>query len=88
MGLEAPFGVPVQLGDGRMVLRRLALAEVEIEGVRRPVLVAPGEEGETPSSVTQCWIIWDSRSTPCAVEHALEKTPAIAYMEGRPALPS
>jgi len=38
--LEAKYETEVELGDGRV----LTLAEVEIEEVRRPVLVAIGEE--------------------------------------------
>jgi predicted aspartyl protease len=36
------------LGDGRTVTRGLALGEVEIEGVKRPVLVAIGGDEEAP----------------------------------------
>jgi clan AA aspartic protease len=46
LGLKAQYEAEVELGDGRILKRRLALAEVEIEGVRRPVLVAIGGEGE------------------------------------------
>ena len=42
--LEAKYETEVELGDGRVIGRRLTLAEVEIEEVRRPVLVAIGEE--------------------------------------------
>ena len=44
--LEAKYETEVELGDGRVIGRRLTLAEVEIEEVRRPVLVAIGEEGK------------------------------------------
>ncbi len=48
LGLEAKakYETEVELGDGRVIVRRLVLAEVEIEGVRRPVLIAIGEEGK------------------------------------------
>ena len=46
LGLQARFETQVELGDGRTVTRQLALAEVEIEDVRRPVLVALAEDGE------------------------------------------
>jgi len=46
LGLKAQYETEVELADGRRVKRCLALAEVELEGVRRPVLVAIGEEGE------------------------------------------
>ena len=48
LGLEAGFETEVELGDGRTVTRQLALAEVEIEDVRRPVLVALADDGEQP----------------------------------------
>lgn len=44
IGLEAEYETEVELGDGRVIGRKLTLAEMEIEGVRRPVLVAIGEE--------------------------------------------
>jgi predicted aspartyl protease len=46
LGLEARYEAEVELGNGRIIKRGLALAEVEIEGVRRPVLVAIGGEDE------------------------------------------
>jgi len=46
LGLQVRYETDVELGDGRIIRRGLALAEVEIEGVRRPVLVAVGGEGE------------------------------------------
>lgn len=46
--LKAAYETEVELADGRRINRVLALAEVELEGVRRPVLVAIGEEGERP----------------------------------------
>ncbi|MGB9873253.1 MAG: aspartyl protease family protein, partial [Anaerolineae bacterium] len=48
LGLKAQYETEVELGDGRTLKRGLALAEVEIEGVRRPVLVAIGGEGKRP----------------------------------------
>ena len=48
IGLQAIHETPVELGDGRVITRRLALAEVQIENVRRPVLVALAENGEQP----------------------------------------
>jgi len=48
LGLQVRYETDVELGDGRAIRRGLALAEVEIEGVRRPVLVAVGGEGEKP----------------------------------------
>jgi len=44
LGLEAKYETEVELGDGRVIRRKLALADLEIQGVKRPVLVAVGEE--------------------------------------------
>ena len=48
LGLEAKYEAPIELADGRIITRWLALAEIEIEGVRRPVLVAIAENEERP----------------------------------------
>ena len=45
LGLEAKYETDVELADGRVIRRKLALLEIEIEELRRPVLVAIGEEG-------------------------------------------
>ncbi len=44
LGLEAKYETQVELGNGQVVDRKLGLAEVEIEDIRRPVLVSIGEE--------------------------------------------
>lgn len=44
LGLEGKYETEVELGDKRRIKRKLSLAEIEIEEVRRPVLVAIGEE--------------------------------------------
>jgi len=44
LGLQAKYETEVELGDGRVISRKLSFAEVEIEKVRRPVLIAIGEE--------------------------------------------
>lgn len=46
LGLETRYETEVELSDGNIIKRRLALAEVEIESVRRPVLVAIGKKSE------------------------------------------
>ena len=46
IGLEPSFETQVELGDGRVITRRVAIAEVEIDGVRRPVPVAFSENDE------------------------------------------
>lgn len=77
LGLQAAYEVPVQLGDGRTIIRRLALAEVEIQHVRRPVLVAVAENREEPLvGYTTLEALGFKVNT---VTHALESTPAIEY---------
>lgn len=48
LGLELKYEAPVELADRRVIPRRLALAEIEIEGVRRPVLISVAENEERP----------------------------------------
>ena len=48
LGLESKYETEVELGDGKVIKRGLALGEVESEGVRRPVLIAIDGEGERP----------------------------------------
>ncbi len=43
LGLEAKYETEIELGDGRVIKRKLTLIEIEIEGVRRPVFVTIGE---------------------------------------------
>ena len=77
LGLEANFETQVELGDGRIVTRQLALAEVEIEDVRRPVLVALADDGEQPLvGYTTLEALGFKVDT---VKHVLERTPAIEY---------
>lgn len=48
LGLEAKYETSVELANGRIITRELALAEIEVEGVRRPVLVTIGGNEEKP----------------------------------------
>lgn len=48
LGLDARYEVEVELGDGRIVKRGLALGEVEIEGIKRPAPITIGENDEKP----------------------------------------
>ena len=48
LGLEVVREVEVELADGRVVVRQLALANAEMEGVRSPILVTLAEEGDIP----------------------------------------
>lgn len=77
LGLEARFETQVELGDGRTITRQLALVEVEIEDVRRPVLVALAENGEQPLvGYTTLEALGFKVDT---VRHVLERTAAIEY---------
>jgi len=48
VGLVFVSETPVELGDGRIVIRRIAVADVRIENVRGPTIVAVGEQDEQP----------------------------------------
>lgn len=77
LGLKARYETEVELGDGRILKRWLALAEVEIEDIRRPVLVAIGGEGERALLGYTAWEILGFKVNP--VTGKLEKTVAIEY---------
>jgi len=82
LGLKAQYEAEVQLSDGRILKRRLALAEVEIEGVRRPVLVAIGGEDEQALLGYTTLEIMGFKVNP--ITGKLEKTVAIEYVETMP----
>ena len=48
LGLEIVSEVQVELSDGRVVARSLALADAQLDGGRSPVLVALAEDGADP----------------------------------------
>jgi predicted aspartyl protease len=77
LGLEARYEAEVELGNGRIIKRGLALAEVEIEGVRRPVLVAIGGEDEQALLGYTTLEILGFKANP--VTGKLERTVAIEY---------
>ena len=77
VGLDERYETPVELGDGRNITRPLALAEVEVEGVRRPVLVAIAEGDETPLLGYTTLEILGFKVNP--VTRSLEPTTAIEY---------
>ena len=77
VGLDIVHEAEVEIGDGRRIRRPLALAEVEIAGVRRPVLVSAGGDGEQPLvGYTTLETLGFKVNT---VTHELEPTPAIEY---------
>ncbi len=48
LGLEVVRQVEVELADGRVVVRQLALANAEMEGISSPILVTLAEEEDIP----------------------------------------
>ena len=79
LGLKAQYETDVEFSDCRILKRGLALTEVEIEGVRRPVLVAIGGEGERALLGYTTLEILGFKVNP--VTGKLEKTVAIEYLE-------
>jgi predicted aspartyl protease len=77
IGLEQQYEIPVELGDGRIISRGLALAEVEVEGIRRPMLIALAAEGEPPLLGYTALELLGFKVNP--VTRKLEKTIAIEY---------
>jgi predicted aspartyl protease len=75
IGLQARYEAEVMLGDGRTLTRGLALGEVEIENVKRPVLVAIGEDKEIPIIGYTTLEVLGFKVNP--VTGRLERTPAI-----------
>ncbi|MFW6118081.1 MAG: aspartyl protease family protein [Chloroflexota bacterium] len=76
LGLQAKYETDVELADGRVISRKLALLEIEIEEVRRPVLVAIGEE-ERPLIGYTALEFLGFKVNP--ITGKLEKTTAIEY---------
>lgn len=77
IGLNRQYEVSVELGDGRVISRGLALAEVEVEGIRRPMLVALGAEGEAPLLGYTTLELLGFKVNP--ITRKLEQTNAIEY---------
>ena len=77
LGLEDTYETAVELGDGRTITRSLALADLQIDDVRRPVLVTIAEDGEKPLLGYTALEALGFKVNP--VTHRLEKTTAIEY---------
>lgn len=77
LGLQVKYEAEVELGDKRIVKRGLALGEVEIENVRRPVLIAVGKDEERPIVGYTTLELLGFKVNP--VTGKLEKTLAIEY---------
>lgn len=79
LGLQAEDEAEVELGDGRVIKRKLVQASMEIEGVRRPVPITMGEEEKPLIGCTTLEIL---RFKVNPVTGKLEKTRAIEYHKG------
>lgn len=77
LGLELRYEARVELADRRVITRRLALAEMEIEGVRRPALIAVAENEEGPLLGYTTLEALGFKVNP--LTRKLEKTVAIEY---------
>ena len=77
LGLEVKYETEVELGDGRRVKRGLALAEVEIQDVKRPLLIAVAGEGEKAIIGYTTLEVLGFKVNP--ITGSLEKTVAIEY---------
>lgn len=75
LGLKDTYETSVELGDGRIVTHRLALADIQIQDVRRPLLVAIAEDGERSLLGYTALETLGFKVNP--VNHRLEKTAAI-----------
>ncbi|MCS7133616.1 MAG: hypothetical protein NZ921_02300 [Candidatus Caldarchaeum sp.] len=77
LGIELGFVVEVEMADGRTVERKAGLAEVEIDDVRRPVLVTFSEGDELPLVGLTTLETLGFRVNP--LTRKLEKVKAIEY---------
>jgi predicted aspartyl protease len=85
IGLQQGDEIPVELGDGRVITRRLASAEVEVEGTRRPILLTLANDGEAPLLGYTTLELLGFKVNP--VTQKLEKTMAIEYREKLRSIP-
>jgi clan AA aspartic protease len=77
IGLEPQYTAQVELSDGKVVERGLALAEVEIEGIKRPILIALSKDGERSLIGYTTLEVLGFKVNP--LTRRLEKTFAIEY---------
>ena len=77
LGFQAKYATDVELDDKRIIRREIALGEVEIEDVRRPVLIAIGGDDERPIIGYTTLELLGFKINP--ITGKLEKTFAIEY---------
>ncbi len=77
IGIEPKYDTTVELADKRLVQRKLGLAEIEFDGMRRPVLVALSPDTEEPLLGYTTLENLELKVNP--VTRKLEKAKAIEY---------
>jgi len=77
VGIEPRYETQVQLSTGAIVRRRLGYAEVDVDGVRRLVPVAIGEDGEPSILGYTALEILELKVNPVTMK--LERAPPIEY---------
>lgn len=78
LGLPTKGEAEVELGNGSIIKRMLVLAEMEIDGIRRPVLATVGGEKEKPLIGYTALELLGFKVNP--VTRRLEKTVSIEYI--------
>ncbi len=77
IGIEPKYDTTVELADKRLVQRKLGLAEIEFDGIRRPVLVVVSPDTEEPLLGYTALENLELKVNP--VTRKLEKARAIEY---------
>jgi len=84
IGMDLKYDTTIELADRRLVQRKLGLAEIEFDGIRRPVLVVVSPDTEEPLIGYTTLENLELRVNP--VTQKLEKTKPIEYTMQRFAL--
>jgi len=84
IGMDLKYDTTIELADRRLVQRKLGLAEIEFNGIRRPVLIAVSPDTEEPLIGYTTLENLELRVNP--VTQKLEKTKPIEYTMQRFAL--
>lgn len=84
IGMDLKYDTTIELADRRLVQIKLGLAEIEFDGIRRPVLIAVSPDTEEPLIGYTTLENLELRVNP--VTQKLEKTKPIEYTMQRFAL--
>ena len=84
IGMDLKYDTTIELADRRLVQRKLGLAEIEFNGIRRPVLIAVSPDTEEPLIGYTTLENLELKVNP--VTRKLEKTKPIEYTMQRFAL--